>query len=286
MEPAISLNRDRALACLERLPRLSPLMTRLLAKLARPNCEVPELTSLIEKDPLLTGQVLSMANSAAFGRAQQITTVGHAVTMIGVGTLRRFALGSSISNLFRTYRFAPSFSMNRFNLHSVATAMLVEALVMEVRCDFPEGAFIAGMLHDIGKLLIAATLPESFQTIVALAGISDAPFIECERQVLEFGHAELSALAIERWELAEPIQQAVRFHHEPERALGEPGKVSLSSVINKADAFINHLGMSLLPQPDAIQKFPSMEFPGFQYSQVRVIENFEREWKTVGDMFR
>ena len=68
MEPATSLNRDRALACLERLPRLSPLMMRLLAKLARPHCEVPELTSLIEKDPLLAGQVLSMANSAAFGR--------------------------------------------------------------------------------------------------------------------------------------------------------------------------------------------------------------------------
>ena len=176
--------------------------------------------------------------------------------------------------------------MNRFNLHSVATAMLVEAVVMEVRVDFPEGAFIAGMLHDIGKLLIAVTLPESFQTIVSLAEISDAPFIECEREVLEFGHAELSALAIQRWELAEQIQQAVRFHHEPERAIAEPGKVSLSLVINRADAFINHVGMSLLPQATTIQRFPSLEFPGFPYSPVRVIENFEREWKTVGGMFR
>lgn len=286
MEPATSLSRDRALACLERLPRLSPLMMRLLAKLARPHCEVPELTSLIEKDPLLSGQVLSMANSAAFGRTQQITTVGHAVTMIGSGTLRKFALQSSISNLFTRFHAAPSFSMTRFNLHSVATATLVEALAPELPVEGPEGAFIAGILHDIGKLLIAVTLPEEFENIRSVTAIKQIPLVECERSVLEVDHAELSALALERWELAESIQQAVRFHHEPEKATIEAGKVSLSLVINKADAFVNNLGMSLLPPAAANQKLSSLEFPGFPYSQEQALANFEREWKTVGDLFR
>jgi HD-like signal output (HDOD) protein len=286
MEPATSLSRDRALACLERLPRLSPLMMRLLAKLARPHCEVQDLTSLIEKDPLLSGQVLAMANSAIFGRTQQIATVGHAVTMIGAGTLRKFALGSSISNLFTRFHAAPTFSMTRFNLHSVATATLVEALAAELPVEFPEGAFIAGILHDIGKLLIAVTLPEEFENIRSLTAIKQIPLVECERSVLEVDHAELSALALVRWELAEPIQQAVRFHHEPEKVIPAAGKVSLSLVINRADAFVNNLGMSLLPSAVANQKLSSLEFPGFPYSQELVLANFEREWKTVGDLFR
>ena len=135
--------RVRTLACLERLPRLSPLMMQLLARLARRNCEVPELATLIEKDPLLSAQVLRMANSAVFGRAQQITTVGHAISMIGVGTLRKFALGSSIRTCSRILVRA-EFSMTRFNLHSVATATLVEAISDEVPIEFPEGALLRG----------------------------------------------------------------------------------------------------------------------------------------------
>jgi HD-like signal output (HDOD) protein len=262
-------------------------MMQLLARLARRNCEVPELAALIEKDPLLSAQVLRMANSAVFGRAQQITTVGHAISMIGVGTLRKFALGSSISNLFSKFRSAPSFSMTRFNLHSVATATLVEAISDEVPIEFPEGAFIAGILHDVGRLLIAVILPDDFENVASLYALRDVPLFECEREILEVDHAELSALAVGRWELAEPIQRAVRCHHDPDRAMAEatPGKVSLSLVINRADAFVNYLGLSVLRPPNPNQEPPSLDFPGFQYSQTRALETFEREWKTVGDLF-
>jgi HD-like signal output (HDOD) protein len=287
MHPVTGSLRDRSLACLERLPRLSPLIMQLVAKLARPTREIQfqELTSLIEKDPLLSGRVLSMANSAMFGRKAQVTTVDRAITMVGLGTLRRFTLASSISNLFKSFRSAPSFSMTRFNLHSVATAMLVDAMVHEVPVEFPEGAFAAGILHDVGRLLIAVTLPEEFESIAAMAAVTEAPLIVCERSVLEVDHAELSALAIERWGLAEPIQTAARFHHEPDRSDPGPGKVSLSLVINKAEAFANHLGISILPAQAAVPERPSLEFPGFPYSQEHVLQTFEREWKTVGDLF-
>jgi HD-like signal output (HDOD) protein len=262
----------------------------LLARLARRNCEVPEITLLIEKDPLLSAQVLRMANSALFGRIQQITTVGHAVTMIGVGTLRKFALASSISNLFTRFRSAPSFSMTKFNVHSVATATLVEALMDELPVEFPEGAFIAGMLHDIGRLLIAVTLPEEFENILSLHALRNTSMIECERDILDVDHAELSGLAIGRWELSEPVRRAALFHHEPDHAIAEsdpgPGEVSLALVINKADAFINYLGLCVLRPPGENLKPPSLEFPGFPCSQERVLDTFEREWKTVGDLFR
>jgi HD-like signal output (HDOD) protein len=279
------------LACLDRLPRLSPLILQLVAKLARPirDVQVQELTLLIEKDPLLAGQVLSMANSALFGRKTQVTTVDRAITVIGLGTLRRFSIAFSISNLFRSFHSAPSFSMTRFNLHSVATATLVEALVNQVPVEFAESAFVAGILHDVGRLLIAVTLPDEFESVAAMASVKDAPLVECERSVLDIDHAELSGLALERWGLAEPIQRAVRYHHDPERAIAQsdpgPEKVSLSLVLNKADAFVNYLGMSILAPRAAAQKPPSLEFTGFPYSQEQVIETFDREWKKLGDLF-
>jgi putative nucleotidyltransferase with HDIG domain len=253
-------------------------MMQLLARLARRSCEIPELTALIEKDPILSGQVLRMANSAVFGRMQQITTVGHAITMIGVGTLRKFALGCSISNVFSRFRSAPSFSMTRFNVHSVATATLVEALADELPVESPEAAFIAAILHDVGRLLIAVTLPEDFENIVSLYAIKNTPLTECERDILDIDHAELSALAIGRWDLAESIQRAARFHHAPEGALAEsdpgPGKVSLSLVVNKADAFINYLGLSVIRPQVMNQKPPPLEFPGFTYAQDRALDTF------------
>jgi hypothetical protein len=166
---------------------------------------------------------------------------------------------------------------------------MVEAIAEEVPVEFAEGAFIAGILHDVGRLLIAVTLPDDFETIASLFALGDVPLIQCEREVLEVDHAELSALAIGRWDLAEPIQRALRFHHEPEGAPTEPnsgsGKVSLSLVINRADTFINYLGLSVLRPPALHDKPPSLDFPGFPYSQARALETFEREWKTVGDLF-
>src|ERR1022692_2133551 len=124
--------RERTLKCLNRLPRLSPLMTQLLARLTRRNCEVQELTEIVEKDPVLSAQILQLANSAIFARLRPVDSVRHAIAMVGVGTMRKFALGSSITNLFPHTKPARTFSLLRFNLHSVATATLLELLAGEV----------------------------------------------------------------------------------------------------------------------------------------------------------
>ena len=104
-----SSSREQTLKCLEKLPNLSPMRMQLLSKLARRNCDVIELTDIVEKDAVLTAQVLRLANSAIFGRSQPINSVKHAIAMIGVSAMRKFALGSSVSNLFSRFRPAPSF---------------------------------------------------------------------------------------------------------------------------------------------------------------------------------
>lgn len=281
--------RERTLKCLERLPSLSPMMTQLLSKLARPNCDVAELAGLVEKDALLTAQILRLSNSALFGRPQPINSVQHAIALVGMTSMRKFVLGASISNIFSRFRTAPSFSMSRFNLHSVATGTVVERLSEELPLEEPSVAFIAGLLHDVGKLLIAVSMPKQYEDILGVVAVTGAPLIACEREVLGTDHAELSGLAIARWELAEPIRLAACYHHEPERAVEEertgPGKLSLSLAVHKADAFINALGMSVFPAKQQEGEAPSLDFPGFRFSSERLIQQFESELTGLTEMF-
>ncbi len=264
--------------------------TQLLSRLARPNSDIIELTALVEKDAVLTAQVLRLANSALFGRSQPINSVKHAITMIGVGAMRKFALGASISNLFSRFRTAPSFSVTRFNLHSVATGTLVELISDEIPFEQSNGAFIAGLLHDVGKLLIAVSMPKQYEDILGLVAVTGAPLVACEREILGTDHAELSGLAISRWELAEPIRWAACYHHEPEHAEAVEhtgaGKLSLVLAVHQADAFVNGLGMSVFPTSLIRSEAPSLDFPGFSFSKERLLKRFELELKSLADLFR
>ena len=278
--------RRQAVLSLSRVPALSPTATQLLGRLARRNCEVHELAELIERDPLLSAQILAIANSAAFGRAQQISSIQHGIAMIGLGAVRKFALARSISNLFGKRKIAPSFSITRFNLHSVATGMFLELLAEYVPLENAEDAFLAGLFHDVGKLVIAVALPKEYEDILTTAALTCEPVLEIERRLLETDHAELSALAVDYWGLGEPIREAAAGHHQPEKSPAALGKISLAMAVAQVDAVVNAAGMSLLPAPPLQKEVPPLVFDGFSLNQESLFERFVVEWKTAGAMFR
>ena len=265
---------------------MSPTATQLLGRLARRNCEIHELAVLIERDPLLSAQILGIANSAAFGRSHPISSIQHAIAMIGLGAVRKFALARSISNLFGKCKIAPSFSVTRFNLHSVATGMFLELLAEVVPLEDAEDAFLAGLFHDVGKLVIAVAMPEQYETILLAAALTQGSLVEAERIVLQTDHAELSALAVDYWGLGESIRSAAAYHHEPETAPPALGKISLAMAVSKVDAVVNAAGMSLLPAPPIGNEIPPLAFEGFDLDQGALIERFAAEWTTAGALYR
>lgn len=281
-----SRSRKQAVLSLERVPALSPTATQLLGRLARRNCEIHQLAELIERDPLLSAQILAIANSAAFGRAHQISSIQHAIAMVGMGAVRKFALARSISNLFGRRKIAPSFSITRFNLHSVATGMFLELLADYVPLEDAEDAFLAGLFHDVGKLVIAVALPAQYEDILTTAALTCEPVLEIERRMLETDHAELSALAVDYWGLDEPIRTAAAHHHEPDKAPATRGKIALAMAVSQVDAVINAAGMSLLPAPPLGKDVPRLTFDGFSVDQEALIERFAVEWTTAGALFR
>jgi len=277
--------RKQAFLGLGKLPALSPTATQLLGRLARRNCEVHELAVLIERDPLLSAQILAIANSAAFGRSHAISSIQHAISMIGMGAVRKFALARSISNLFGKRRIAPSFSVTRFNLHSVATGMFLELLAEVLPLEEPEDAFLAGLFHDVGKLVMAVAMPEQYEAVVTASAVTGESLLESERRMLQIDHAELSALAVDYWGLGESIRIAAEYHHEPEKAPAVLGKISLAMAVSKVDTVVNAASMSVLPMP-LVGEIPPLAFEGFSLNQNLLFERFATEWTTAGAMFR
>ena len=159
----------------------------------------------------------------------------------------------------------------------------------EILCDYMdvedhEMAFLGGLMHDVGKVLIATGQPDKFREIEDLVGITGRNQIEFERDLLGTEHAELSGMAVAKWELPFPLSRAVSRHHDPEEA-SEFGFVSLSRVLKVADEFANGLGISVREAPEmahALVEPPALPaIPGHEYPAAKFVERFEADWKVL-----
>jgi HD-like signal output (HDOD) protein len=242
----------KALSALADLPPFSPIMNRLLSSLAGEDTSFAKLGDLIEKDTVIAGNLLHVVNSALYARRSTISSVRHAVSVLGVAKLRNVVLGMSVANMWSRTRVPSAWSMKRFDMHSAAVAILSDLLAQHVTVTYPEGAFVAGLFHDLGLLLIALALPQESARVAqeferrAVSGGTVA-LVQCEQQVLGFTHAELSADALAAWKLPWPIQAAVASHHAewPTEGSGSPLEIPLGRLVDAANQFVNSTNNSI-----------------------------------------
>jgi putative nucleotidyltransferase with HDIG domain len=237
---------QRAMAALGKLPPFSPILNKLLASLAGEDVSFSKLGDLIEKDTVVAGNIIHLVNSALYARRATITSVRHALALLGMDKVRNTLLGMSISRMWSQVKTPPVWSMARFNRHSAAVAILSDQIASRIPgAVYPEGAFVGGLLHDLGRLLIALGLPDEFARLVKLHEQSERSWTECERELLGFTHAELSAEALEKWKFPTEVQTAVRDHHKPP-AFHAGGIMPLSVVIDAANQYVNSTGESIV----------------------------------------
>lgn len=229
------------------LPPFSPILNRLIASLAQEDVSFAKISDLIEKDTALAGNVLRLVNSALYGLRGTVNSIRHAVSLLGIAKLRNATLSMSVARMWSQVKTPPGWSMARFNLHSVGVAILADLLTQRRDVEYAEGAFAAGLFHDLGLLLVALGLPEEYKQISLLHQQSPKWIIEYEVQVLGMTHLELSAEALAVWNLPEPIQRAVRFCETPDLdpTVIEPERIALSRVLNVADRYVKGTGTSI-----------------------------------------
>jgi len=219
----------------------------LIASLAQEDVSFAKVADLIEKDTVLAGNVLRLVNSALYGLRGTVNSIRHAVSLLGIVKLRNATLGMSVARMWAQVKTPAGWSMARFNHHSVGVALLADLVAQRRAVSYAEGAFAAGLFHDLGLLLVAMGLPEEYKEISLLCQQGDRQPIACELQVLGLTHAELSSLALATWNLPRPIQMAVRYQDQPELDPSEveTTEIGLSSILNAANGHLNNTGTSI-----------------------------------------
>lgn len=271
--------RRKALKTLSDLPPFSATLNRLMATLAGENVSFSQLGDLIEKDTVVAGNILNLVNSALYARRGTINSVRHALSLLGIDKIRNAVLGMSLTRMWSKLAAPPSWSMARFNQHSAAAALLSDQLAQHLTVEYPEGAFVAGLLHDVGRLLIAMALRPEYERIQKMRDRTGLPLIDCEQEVLGFHHATLSADALTVWNIPEPIRVAVLCHHDVD------ADNSLARMVGAADDYVNSIGVSIAGSVSAgPRRIDSLGLS--EDERARVLADFKAEFDVMSQFFR
>ena len=224
------------------LPALPAAVVRVMQLTDDPKAGMADVARALGSDQSLAVRVLRLANSAFYGSSRRISTVSEAVITLGMRTTRNLVMATSCQEMLE--QGVTSYALPRGALwrHSLACASAAQALAQRARYRATEEAFVAGLLHDIGKVVLDTYLKEQFAHVFIRAVGGKLTFAEAEREVLGFDHAEAGARLLERWNLPASLVTAVRWHHAP---LEDPSSSLLPCLVHVADAVCLTLGISL-----------------------------------------
>ncbi len=209
---------------LRELPTLPAVVQRVTAALDAPDADLAEAAALIESDQVLTAQLLRLANSAFYGVSGQIASVGQALTILGTTITRSLLYSTAVLDL--------RINLTGFWEHSIGTAVAAGALAKRLGLAHPEEVSGAGLLHDLGKVILYKQAPETFAAVLAHAAAERIAFRDAERALLGVEHAEVASWLLARWHFPARILEPVTWHHEPERARAAPVETAIVHVAN------------------------------------------------------
>lgn len=206
-----------AISGVETLPSIPDLYDRILREIERPGSSLDEVGEIIAEDVGMTAMILKMVNSSFFGFFREITTPGQAVSLLGVEVVKALVLSAHLFSSFDAKKAAPSFSMAKFRSHSLMVSKLSEAIAEHEGRNKQEReqCSVAGMLHDMGKLLLSTQTPTQYEEILSAAGAADMPEHEAEQRLLQTTHGEVGAYLLGLWGVHGEILESVAFHHVP-----------------------------------------------------------------------
>lgn len=190
-----------------------------------------DIGRVIAHDPALTARVLRLVNSAHYALANQVDNIPQAITFLGSRALQELVLATSVTSAFSKIS-TKLVDMADFWHHSIYCGILARAIARQQRYSQPEQIFVAGLLHDIGKLVLYHRLPEESETILREFAKSDQPLFRIERQVLGFDHADVGAALLAAWKLPNIYRVTTAFHHAPTRASTFTDEVAFVHVAN------------------------------------------------------
>ena len=211
-----------AICSIDRLPSVPEVYCQLVEAVADPNTNLDDLAAIVERDGAIGAKVLQLSNSAFFGLRGEVSSIANAISYLGIETLRYLVLMIGVCNQFRSQHFSKAFMENVWS-HSVQTATLARMIAEAEHTSrgLAEQAFVAALLHDVGKLIFAENFSKSYREVLEFSKVNDRPVWEAERHILRATHGEVGAYLLDLWGLPDIVTKAVALHHEPVAAPGD-----------------------------------------------------------------
>jgi putative nucleotidyltransferase with HDIG domain len=235
--------RNDILAKVRTVPSIPSVVVKLRQYLSDPDISFAELAKVIEYDPGLTANLLQLANSAYFGWSGKIKTVKEAITRLGTNRIFQMVLCMSVAPLVRKPVKGYDLESDGLWKHSIAVAICAEQLGKILKISNFEEAFTAGLLHDMGKVLLGTFVDVDVEPIKDLVKNEGMSFNEAERRVLGIDHAEAAAELLQYWKLPENMVAAARWHHNPE--LADEKHREIVDLVHVADILCIRMGWGI-----------------------------------------
>ncbi|MGH2569701.1 MAG: HDOD domain-containing protein, partial [bacterium] len=219
---------------IEGLPTLPHVVSQVLEKTRNANSSLDEIVILISTDQALVSTFLRLVNSAFYGFSRRIATLKQAITLLGFRSVRNVVVNAGVVGIFRRRTFDVHHRRRLWD-HSVACAVTARLLAEREGWAAKEEAFTAGLLHDIGKVVIDQYAPKHSAAILQRVEAGEDPR-SAEREVLGVDHTKIGAWIAERWHLPKALCAVIEHHHEPDEAPGEvEGQAALVRIVAAAN---------------------------------------------------
>lgn len=225
---------DKIRAFVDKMPSLSTTVSKVLEICSRTDTAPNDLNKVISLDPVLTGQVLKLINSAYYSLVNKVTSLTRAIIMLGLNTVKNLALSTAIIRSVGQAKKSKALPIREFWAHSIGVGAMAKLLAAEQGCPLGdrEEYFVAGLLHDLGKIPFG----DEYTEVLTLAARTQESLVQVEQRLMDINHEEVGQMIASKWKLNPVITDAICHHHSP--LLAAPENRQLVATVALADFYI------------------------------------------------
>ncbi len=253
----------------ENLPTLPEVVTKVLKLVENPDANLRELERAVESDSALTAKILKVANSPFYGGAS-VATASRAISVIGMSGMRTLVVSLSYRQMIGGGATTGAFDKLEYWKHSLATATAAKILAKMRIPAKAEEVYVAGMMHDVGMIVLDSFMPMQFDQVIMRARDNGVPLHVAEQEEWEWDHSTVGGILAERWGISKMVRHAIEYHHCPE---DDGDYYDTTVLVSAADVLAHQAGMTN-NQPGLEAEMPPaiashLALPDDQYAAIR-----------------
>jgi len=222
------------------IPAFPQTVINIMALLKEPRSAAVDIEREVMKDQGLTTKMLKMANSAFYSGRRQIKTVADATVLLGFDTVQSLVLASTVGKVMEKELKGYSYERNALWRQSQISAIMARAIAKKAKFSNPDIAYTAGLLKDVGKVILDEYVHESYQEILTKISNEVMPYVAAEEEILGFNHGQVGARIVEKWNLASELVDAIEYHHKPFQSMDN---IELVSIVHISDGLVMMMGI-------------------------------------------